>query len=422
VHDKITEQVGYEVNVQSPPQMLKLLYEAMKFKKPHKEPTGEDAIVALMANQCKGKDGLQKEQILKDVLEERRIRNQISRAIDFVPDYDGRCKTSIAIVGTETGRRSTNILKKPVRPKKLGLSFHTIPKHGRLAKDIRSMFVPDEGFVFIQGDLSQAEARIVAVLSEDYELLKAFDIIDIHRRTAGLFFGYTTSLILSPGHIKIVDDLEKDGAERFTGKTFRHAGNYDMGKRTAMVNYNTNAQKYEINTSISEWKAGKFIEMFHDASPKIRGIFHRDIRAALDNTRCLINPYGRPRIFHGKYEDELYKEGFAQIPQSTVADTTLTGALSAWDDWGHDSRIAFFVSENHDALVAQVPFKEWRTYAKSLQGHMVRPIDFSRNCTLRRDFVLTIPCDIEVSINPKTGAVTNYGELNKMSKIVEVAA
>lgn len=413
VHDKITQLVGYEVNVKSTPQMFKLLYTAMNFKERKKEPTSEDTIIALMAN-CKGKDASVKIEILEAILEERRIRDQLSRAINFIPDYDGRCKTSIKVVGTETGRRSTNILKKPVRPKKIGLSFHTIPKHGRLARDIRSMLIPDEGFVFIQGDLSQAEARIVAVLSEDWDLLSAFDRIDIHRRTAGLFFGYTGGrLILDNVKLPVVDELEKDGPERFTGKTFRHAGNYDMGKHTAMVNFNTNAQKYEIDAAISEWKAGSFIEMFHDASPNIRGVFHRDIKLALDSSRTLINPYGRPRVFHGRFEDELYKEGYAQTPQSTVADTTLSAALSCWDEIGHDSKIAFFQSENHDALVMSVPINEWELYAKTLKKHMTRPIDFSIHCTLKRNFVLTIPVDIEVSIN-KEGKITNYGELYKV--------
>jgi len=431
-HEHLVSLIGTEINVKSAPQMKKLLYEDMGFTMPKKwtpngqidkdGATSEDQIINLINVHCRSGPNVNlKRSILEGILQERRIRDQISRALDFVPDYDGRCKTSVNIVGTETARTSTGVLKKPVRPKKIGLGFHTIPKHGRLARDIRSMFIPDEGFVFIQGDLSQAEARIVAVLAEDWELLKAFDIIDIHRRTAAIFFGYTKNLVLTPDFIKGVDDLEKDGAERYTGKTFRHAGNYDMGKHTAMVNYNTNAQKYEINTVISEYRAGEHIRKFHEASPNIRAVFHRDIRLALDSSRILINPYGRPREFNGKYEDDLYKEGFAQIPQSTVADTTQSAGISAWDEWGHDSRIAMFMSENHDALVAQVPLNGWRDYAKSLKRHMERDIDFSTYCTLRRNYTLRIPVDIEVSINPSTGRVTNYGELTKWTKIKEAA-
>jgi uracil-DNA glycosylase family 4 len=420
VHVKLEDLIGHEINTKSYPQMFSLLYREMNFKERKRDPTSEDSIVALLGNHCKGKDGPAKAEILTTILEDRRIRDQISRQINFCPDYDGRCKTSYNIAGTETARRSTNILKKPVRPKKIGLAFHTISKHGRLAKDIRSMFIPDPGTVFIQGDLSQAEARIVAILAEDYTLSKAFDQVDIHRRTAGMFFGFTSFLNLNPEYVAIVDDLEKDGAERFTGKMFRHAGNYDMGKRRAMNEFNVNAQKYEINTSISEWKAGLFIDLFHNASPNIRGVFHRDIRLAIDATRLLVNPYGRPRVFNAKYDDELYKEAYAFIPQSTVADTTAKAALDIEDEFNGDVKLVNLSqynginSENHDALVAQVPLNNWEAYARVMRKHMIREIDFEPYCTLKRSVKLTIPVDIEVSIDFKTGNVTDYAQLNKV--------
>ncbi len=416
VHARLAEQIGYEVNVKSPPQMYKLLYGAMGFKARKKEPTSEDTIIALMGNSCKGKDAELKEKILKDILEERRIRDQKSRQINFEPDYDGRCKTSFKVTGTETGRTSTNILKKPVRPKKIGLAFHTISKHGRLAKDIRSMFIPDEGKIFIQADASQAEARIVAKLAKDDSLLTAFDTIDIHRRTAGLFFGLIDKLELRPIELSIIDNLEKDGPERFTGKMFRHAGNYDMGKRRAMNEFNVNAQKYEVNMSISEWKAGKFIELFHGASPNIRGVFHSDIKRAIDGGRLLINPFGRPRIFNGREDNELYKEAYAYIPQSTVADLVQGAGLLAEDEFGGDENV-YFCSENHDALVMQAPINNWEPYAKVLKKHMQRTIDFSQYCTLKRDGLLVIPSDIEISLS-KEGNVTNYGQLNKVKVVL----
>lgn len=416
VHDRLTAAIGYEVNVKSPPQIFKLLYNSMKFPGRQKDPTSEDSIIALLGNHCKGKDAKLKEAILNDILEERRIRDQKSRYINFEPDYDERCKTSFKITGTETGRTSTNVLKKPIRPKKIGLAFHTISKHGRLARDIRGMFIPDEGKIFVQADASQAEARIVALLAEDFTLLNAFDIIDIHRRTAGLFFGYLNHLDLSPNKINIVDDLAKDGPERFTGKMFRHAGNYDMGKGRAMNEFNVNAQKYEINMTISEWKAGKFIELFHAASPKIRGTFHKGIQSAIDSTRLLINPFGRPRIFNGRMDTELYKEAYAYIPQSTVADLVQGAGLLADDEFNGDEQV-YFCSENHDALVMQAPINDWEKYAKVLKKHMTRAIDFSAYCTLKRNHQLIIPSDIEVSLN-KEGNVTNYGDLHK----VKVAA
>lgn len=396
VDDRLTEMIGHEINTKSTPQMMRLLYEEMKLPTRKKEPTSEDTIIALLANSCKGKDASLKKKILIDILEERRIRDQKSRYIDFTADYDGRCKTSFKISGTETARTSTNVLKKPVRPKKIGLAFHTIAKHGRLGKSIRSMFIPDPGKVFIQADLSQAEARIVAVLAKDYGLLKAFDQIDIHRRTAALFFGLSQTLDLRQIVLPVIDDLEKDGPERFTGKMFRHAGNYDMGKRRACNEFNVNAQKYEIPMNISEYRAGLFIDLFHQASPDIRGVFHEDIKNEINNHRALVNVYGRPRIFYGRWDDELYKEAFAYIPQSTVADTTQSAAIDCDDEFNGDVDV-MFLSENHDSLTIQAPANNWEPYAKCLKKHMTKELDFSQYCSLKRDVKITIPVDVEMS-------------------------
>lgn len=406
VHERITQRVGYEVNVKSTPQKFTLFYKAMGFKERKKNPTSEDTIVALIANHCKGKNGEKNKTILEDILEESRIRDQKSRNINFEPDYDGRCKTSFNISATETCRSSTGVLKKPLRPKKIGLAFHTISKHGRLAKDIRSMFIPDKGKVFIQADSSQAEPRVVAVLCEDWELLKAFDTVDIHRRTAGLIFGYTQTLDLVTPRLKIVDELEKDGPERYTGKTTRNAGNYDVGKRTFMTAYNTNAQKYNIPMTISEWRAGQMLELFHAASPKVRQVFHRDIRCALDNGSMLIDPMGGLRIFNGRRDEDLYKEGYANIPQRTVAHLVQGAMINISDELGDDDQW-LFLSENHDAIVMQVPENNWEPYARLMKKHMTKPIDFSIYCTLKRNYVLTIPCDIEFSD-------TNYANMVKV--------
>lgn len=404
VHDRIAEKVGYEVNVNSYPQMHHLLYKEMKLKLMKRNPTSEDTIVQLMGNHAKTAE---KKKILEDILEEKRIRTQISRYINFVPDYDGRCKTSFNISATETCRSSTSILKKPVRPKKIGLPYHTIAHHGRLAKDIRSMFIADKGKVILGADSSQAEARVVAVLSEDWELLEAFDKIDIHRRTAGLIFGFCQKLILTTEPLPVVDILEKDGPERFCGKKTRHAGNYDMGKNEFMLNFNTDAQKFDIPMSISEWRAGKMLELFHGASPKIRNKFHQDIRDCIENTRTLIDPFGGVRIFHGRMDQSIFKEGFANIPQRTVAHLVQGAALKIDDEMNGDC-MAMWLSEDHDSLKMLAPANNWEPYARLMKKHFTAPIDFRPYCSLKRDYTLVIPCSIELS-------ETNYAEMHHVN-------
>jgi uracil-DNA glycosylase len=404
VHDKITLAVGHEVNVKSTPQIFELLYKVMKFRLRKRAPTSEDAIVAMLG-QTKKKEY---KEILSNVLEERRIRDQRSRQIAFEPDYDGRCKSAYNIIATETCRSSTGILKKPLRPKKIGLADHTISAHGRLGKDIKSMFLVDPGKVVIQADSSQAEPRVVAVLSEDWELLQAFaEKVDIHRRTAGLIFGYTQKLELSSDFKHpIVDKLPKDGPERYTGKTTRNAGNYNVGKRTFMETFNTNAQKYEIPMDISEWRAGQMLEIFHQASPKVRGIFHRDIIEAIESSRVLIDPFGGVRVFNGRMDDHLYMEGYANIPQRTVAHVVQGAALRIDEELNGDTEI-MWAEEKHDAIYLQVPENNWEVYAKLMKKHMEVPIDFSTYCTLKRDIKLVIPAAIEISN-------TNYASFEKV--------
>jgi len=402
-HARILELVGHEVNVNSYPQMFELLYKEMRFKVMKRNPTSEDTIVQLLGNHAKTKE---KKEILTSILEERRIRTQKSRYINFSPDYDGRCKSSFNISATETCRSSTGILKKPIRPKKIGLAFHTISKHGRLAKDIRSMFIPDKGTVILKSDASQAEARVVAVLSEDWELLEAFDKVDIHRRTAGMIFGFTRVLLLDTKPVPVVDIMEKDGAERFCGKKTRHAGNYDMGKNRFMVEFNTDAQKFDINMSISEWRASEMLDLFHAASPRIRRKFHFDIQECLQNTRTLIDPFGGVRIFNGRMDEALFKEGYANIPQRAVAHVVQGAAIKIDDELNGDNAM-MWLSEDHDSLTMQVPENNWEPYARLMKKHFEVPVDFSTYCSLKRDYVLTIPCEIEI-------AEKNYAEFRKV--------
>jgi uracil-DNA glycosylase family 4 len=403
IHDKVAELVGHEVNVNSYPQMFELLYREMKFKVRLRNPTSEDTIVSLLGNHAKTKE---RQDILTNLLEERRIRTQKSRYINFCPDYDGRCKTSFNVSATETCRSSTSILKKPVRPKKIGLAFHTISKHGRLAKDIRSMFIPDKGTIFLSADSSQAEARVVAVLSEDWELLEAFDKVDIHRRTAGLIFGYTKTLELGVKPIPVVDIMEKDGPERFCGKKTRHAANYDMGKNEFMVNFNTDTQKFDIPMSISEWRGGQMLELFHAASPRVKGKFHKDIQDCLNSTRTIIDPFGGVRVFNGRMDNQLYKEGYANIPQRTVGHLVQGAALKIDEELNGDKAV-LWLSEDHDSLKMQVPANNWEPYGRLMKKHLETPIDFSTYCSLKRDYKLTIPCELELSD-------TNYAEMRKV--------
>ncbi len=179
-----------------------------------------------------------------------------------------------------------------------------------------------------------------------------------------------------------------------------------MGKNRFMVEFNTDAQKYDIAMSISEWRAGQMLDLFHSASPRIRSKFHGDIQSCLQSTRTIIDPFGGIRIFNGRMDDELYKEGYANIPQRTVAHLVQGAAVKIDEELNGDPDVKW-LSENHDSLCMQVPENGWEPYAKLMKKHFEKPIDFSTYCSLKRDYVLTIPCEIEV-------AETNYAEFRKV--------
>lgn len=388
---KLNEIIGYEINIKSPKQVAKALFQDLKL--PLRASTDEDTIVGLLGNHAT--DG-RKEKFLSGVLDQRRYSKTLSTYLTILPDYDGKIRTSYRIAGTETGRTSTSNLEPPLRPtffmgkrkkdkkdvkKALGFASQTATKHGDIGADFRSIFVPDPGHVFLEVDLSQAEARIVALLSNDDELLRLFDTKDVHSLTASWFFNVS------------IENITKE--MRFIGKTGRHAGAYDAGKRRLMMTINSDARRFGINTSVSEWKAGQILETFHKFSPNIRGVFHRDIIAALtNNNRVLIGPYGGRRQFLNRWGDGLFKEAFAHIPQHTVSEKTHKAMIELNDNYDLDMLL-----ESHDALLFQVLENEVDDVVKTVKPIFEEEIDFS-NCSLPRG-KLKIPVEFQIGYNYK---------------------
>src|SRR6266481_1217594 len=118
----------------------------------------------------------------------------------------------------ETGRSSTNILRPPIRPWKCGMAFQTLTKGG-LGERVRSIYVPEAGYEFLEVDLSQVEARFCCLLSNDLETLALFDRIDIHK--------YTYRKIAN-----LLDDVEVTSEQRYLGKQARYAYQYGTGERS----------------------------------------------------------------------------------------------------------------------------------------------------------------------------------------------
>jgi DNA polymerase-1 len=182
---------------------------------------------------------------------------------------------------------------------------------------------------FVKINLSQAESRVVAWLTEGV-MKKAFQRDeDIHSLTASILFGGQ------------VQDYPKGNHERNVAKTYVFAANYGNGPgRVANM----------LHCSQSE--ARKLLEKYHEAFPEVCR-WQEYIRLQLAKNHMLVTPLGRKRKFLGRWGDELFRSAYAFIPQATVADYLNLGLLRLWlklfplNSWP--------VLQVHDEIVVECP-------------------------------------------------------------------
>lgn len=423
---------GTYINVNSPKQVASLLYDVYGLPRPKRADdglTGEEVITGHLNRSSKPLKS-EVRRALEIVLEERRVNKTVSTYLMAMPDYDGKMKTTCFIC-LRTGRTQTGQQDPPIRPafeyrdidnkkkkKSLGMAFQTITKHGDIGEDVRSMLVPEPGYIFLGADSAQAEARVVFLLADDEEALHAIDAHDYHALTASWFFGGTE------------DDYSKrklgyESPIRFAGKTLRHAGHLGAGKRRAATELNTQARKYKIYLnketkdllSITEAKAGEALGIFHARQPKIQGVFHAGIVSSLEKQGRKLTaalPYGIQsrtggiRTFFERWDEELFREAFSYIPQRSVSDNTKAAALRLRR---REPKLTRILVEAHDGLLFMIPERELDYYGPMVQEEMQRPLSFE-NCSLSRH-ELIIPCELEIGYN--------YQELNKWKKVTLVA-
>ena len=394
---------GLDINPNSPLQVHALLFD--EWKLPRRKGTGEEELTALLNLQSGVRLPEQREWIEK-CLERRRVRKTINTYLFAIPDFDGKMRTT-CFMCLETGRTSTSQQDPPIRPlvdivgkgkkadmKVMGTAFQVFTKHGDIGADVRSMYEPDPGYVFVQLDSSQAEARVVFNLATDEQALKDIDEHDYHALTATWFFGGVES-----DYSKKV--LGYESPIRFAGKTLRHAGHLGAGKRRASTELNTQARKYKIPITITEHIAERALKIFHAKQPKIQRVFHAEVVEALKHTRMLIAPLpwgidaerGGVRIFYERWGDDLFREALAYLPQRAVTDNTKAAGIRIKKQF----RDAKIILEAHDALVFAVRIEYVDDFVPIAKKEMERPINFTA-CSLPRRF-LKIPCDVEIGEN-----------------------
>lgn len=177
LEEKIYHLAGEKFNLNSPKQLSAILFEKMGIKPPKKTATGYSTAADVLES-LKGESP-----IIKEILEYRTLEKLRSTYVDSLPEqvnpHTHRIHCTFNQSVAATGRLSCQ-----------NPNLQNIPVRSEEGNKIREAFKPQKAdWKFISADYSQIELRLLAHLSEDPTLLKAFrENEDIHTFTAGLVF------------------------------------------------------------------------------------------------------------------------------------------------------------------------------------------------------------------------------------------
>lgn len=169
-------QAGGEFNINSPKQLADVLFVRLGLPAAKKTKSGfstdAETLESLRAHSP----------IIDDILEYRQVtklRGTYAAAMPQVADKNGRIHTDFKQAYTATGRLSS-----------ADPNLQNIPIKTKLGRQMRKYFIANEGNVLVDADYSQIELRLLAHISDDYNMCEAFKTgEDIHRKTASAVFG-----------------------------------------------------------------------------------------------------------------------------------------------------------------------------------------------------------------------------------------
>ncbi len=174
IDEEIFFLAGERFNISSPKQVGEMLFEKLRIvEKAKKTKNGQYSTSEEVLTKLK-----YKHEIVEKILEHRRLSKLLSTYVDNLPKLinpkTGMIHTSFNQMVTATGRLSSS-----------DPNLQNIPVRGEDGKEIRKAFIPDEGCLFFSADYSQIELRVMAHLSGDENMIKAFqEGFDIHAATA----------------------------------------------------------------------------------------------------------------------------------------------------------------------------------------------------------------------------------------------
>ncbi|MEP7243882.1 MAG: DNA polymerase I [Gammaproteobacteria bacterium] len=348
-------EAGYELNIESPKQLQAALFEKLQIPVTRKTPTGqpstaEDVLEELAATYA----------LPRIVLDYRTLAKLKSTYTDKLPDQinarTGRIHTSYHQAVAATGRLSS-----------ADPNLQNIPIRSEEGRRIRQAFIAPPGYVLLAADYSQIELRIMAHLSGDEGLLRAFaEDRDVHEATAAEVFGVP------------LESVSAD--QRRLAKTINFGLIYGMS-----------AFGLARQLGIERGAAAKYVETYFARYPGVKR-FMDTTRALAREDGFVETVFGRrlylPDIRSGNAQMRQYAERSAiNAPMQGTAADIIKAAMIAVDAWCEREDVgARLIMQVHDELVFEVRQDAVEVITEAVRDRMVSAAE------------LKVPLRIEVGV------------------------
>ncbi len=336
----IFELSGEEFNMNSPKQLGDILFEKLQLDpKAKKTKTGQYQTSEEVLQKLSGKH-----EIIKYILEYRTYQKLKSTYVDALPQQidksDHRVHTNFSQTTAATGRLAS------VNP-----NLQNIPIRTLRGQQIRGAFVSDEGNKIISADYSQIELRLIAEISDEENMIKAFqEGQDIHASTASKLFKVP------------LDEVTK--TQRSQAKTVNFG-----------IIYGQSAFALAEQTGLSRTEAKQMIDEYYKTYPKLKEFMTEQVKKAreLGYVETIL---GRRRHLKDINSNNFVVRGHAErnavnAPiQGSAADIIKIAMIKIDEELQSQKMKTKMLLQVHDELIFEAPINEVETAENLIKKEM----------------------------------------------------
>ncbi len=349
----IFAEAGHECNIKSPKQLGEILFGEMQLPGGKKTKTGYSTSASVL-------EKLEPDYpFVSKILEYRQLAKLKSTYADGLAVYigeDNRIHGKFNQTITATGRISST------EP-----NLQNIPVRMPLGREIRKVFIPKEGCVFIDADYSQIELRILAHMSDDKNLIDAYNHSkDIHAATASLVF-----------HVPL---------EEVTKEQRSNAKAVNFG-----IVYGISSFGLSNDLSISRKEAEQYIKDYFISYPGIKNYLDNSVKEAKENGYS-VTMFGRrrpiPELTSGNFMQRQFGERVAMNSpiQGSAADIMKIAMINVAKELKEKDLKSKIVLQVHDELLIEAYENEVEQVKDILKRNMEQAAH------------LNVPLDVDVQV------------------------